>query len=385
MADWKNQTTYNYNHSYHAYAYGVVYTPEQNSGWSQSAPTDFSYNSGTAQACYTASNAVQTEEGSPGVSSGSYTVNGQRYQGSGLVYVGNPQTGHLLLAARPYRTAALEAWGNQAERARQDSVSDSEAHTSPNYWSSGSSREVGFPQTDPSLWMQRAVAGGSEDVSSSLMDEPQTFSTSENMSTNDPTRLAAPQTDLNCPQSPAANKPTSKVRVAFSGAQMNALSQRFKIQKYLTPKEMKDLAEKINLTYKQVKTWFQNRRMKLRRLQKDNNWQLEFSGQNRDGSVYAPTFSSMPSPYSDEGCPPLRQHCNQHALKAYYLAAGSAGYPPWSVNLPQAAIPHVNRRSGAPASSHLEPNLYAFSSVRNESKDGEPRNRQGPPLLYANQ
>ncbi|KAG2462498.1 NANOG protein, partial [Polypterus senegalus] len=62
-----------------------------------------------------------------------------------------------------------------------------------------------------------------------------------------------------------------KLRTAFSQEQMEALRQRFQVQKYLTPVEMKTLATMIGLTYKQIKTWFQNRRMKMKRYQKENS------------------------------------------------------------------------------------------------------------------
>uniref|UniRef100_A0A672PII1 Homeobox domain-containing protein n=1 Tax=Sinocyclocheilus grahami TaxID=75366 RepID=A0A672PII1_SINGR len=61
---------------------------------------------------------------------------------------------------------------------------------------------------------------------------------------------------------------TRKTRAAFSEEQMNALIHRFNIQIYLTPTE-KTLAGATGLMYKQVKTWFQNRRIKLKRHQRD--------------------------------------------------------------------------------------------------------------------
>lgn len=53
---------------------------------------------------------------------------------------------------------------------------------------------------------------------------------------------------------PPARPPTQtrKTRAAFSEEQMNALINRFNIQRYLTPAEMKTLAGVTGLTYKQV-------------------------------------------------------------------------------------------------------------------------------------
>lgn len=46
----------------------------------------------------------------------------------------------------------------------------------------------------------------------------------------------------------------AKARTAFSEEQMSALNDRFNVQRYLTPAEMKTLAGFTGLTYKQVYT-----------------------------------------------------------------------------------------------------------------------------------
>ncbi|XP_069044186.1 homeobox protein NANOG isoform X2 [Lepisosteus oculatus] len=74
--------------------------------------------------------------------------------------------------------------------------------------------------------------------------------------------------DMDPGAAPAAGKRARKLRTAFSETQMTALCERYMIKMYLTPAEMKSLADKIGLSYKQVKTWFQNRRMKQKRQQK---------------------------------------------------------------------------------------------------------------------
>ncbi|XP_065597066.1 homeobox protein NANOG-like [Cyrtonyx montezumae] len=64
----------------------------------------------------------------------------------------------------------------------------------------------------------------------------------------------------------------AKSRTAFSQEQLQTLHQRFQIQKYLSPHQIRELAAALGLTYQQVKTWFQNRRMKLKRCQKHILW-----------------------------------------------------------------------------------------------------------------
>ncbi|XP_021248636.1 homeobox protein NANOG-like [Numida meleagris] len=64
----------------------------------------------------------------------------------------------------------------------------------------------------------------------------------------------------------------AKSRTAFSQEQLQTLHQRFQNQKYLSPHQIRELAAALGLTYQQVKTWFQNRRMKLKRCQKHILW-----------------------------------------------------------------------------------------------------------------
>ncbi|XP_042804343.1 homeobox protein NANOG [Panthera leo] len=69
---------------------------------------------------------------------------------------------------------------------------------------------------------------------------------------------------------PAQGK-KQKIRTVFSQTQLYVLNDRFQRQKYLSLQQMQELSNILNLSYKQVKTWFQNQRMKCKRWQK-NNW-----------------------------------------------------------------------------------------------------------------
>ncbi|NXX19031.1 NANOG protein, partial [Podargus strigoides] len=64
----------------------------------------------------------------------------------------------------------------------------------------------------------------------------------------------------------------AKSRTAFSQEQLQILHERFQCQKYLSPQQIRELAAGLGLTYKQVKTWFQNQRMKFKRCQKESQW-----------------------------------------------------------------------------------------------------------------
>ena len=55
----------------------------------------------------------------------------------------------------------------------------------------------------------------------------------------------------------------------FSNEQTVELEKTFEKQKYLSPPERKSLAKMLQLSERQIKTWFQNRRAKWRRLKQE--------------------------------------------------------------------------------------------------------------------
>ncbi|KAK4467706.1 hypothetical protein MN116_008641 [Schistosoma mekongi] len=59
-----------------------------------------------------------------------------------------------------------------------------------------------------------------------------------------------------------------KARTVFSDHQLNGLEHRFETQHYLSTPERIELANRLNLSETQVKTWFQNRRMKHKKLRR---------------------------------------------------------------------------------------------------------------------
>uniref|UniRef100_H3CK25 Hematopoietically-expressed homeobox protein HHEX n=1 Tax=Tetraodon nigroviridis TaxID=99883 RepID=H3CK25_TETNG len=73
--------------------------------------------------------------------------------------------------------------------------------------------------------------------------------------------------------SPYIQRPLHKRKggqVRFSNDQTIELEKMFETQKYLSPPERKRLAKVLQLSERQVKTWFQNRRAKWRRLKQEN-------------------------------------------------------------------------------------------------------------------
>ncbi|KAB1270811.1 Homeobox protein VENTX [Camelus dromedarius] len=66
------------------------------------------------------------------------------------------------------------------------------------------------------------------------------------------------------------------MRTAFTAEQVSALESSFQHRRYLGPLERRRLAQEMQLSEVQVKTWFQNRRMKHKRQLQDS--QLSVGG-----------------------------------------------------------------------------------------------------------
>ncbi|KAK0149757.1 Homeobox protein NANOG [Merluccius polli] len=433
MAEWKTQLSYNYNppyhhhHHHHAYAYGLTYQAGSEPtahgsppGWVEhglaelgsytASTTTTSTTTGVGQAYYAAAAATNAStaasrpgEDSPPGSPEQSVLNhhgyhhGYHHHGlqSRLYLPGQHAGNYDPLAANNNNDDDGGVGGGGGGRTRSGTpTSDSEAHTSPDSWSSASSREEGIPQADPASWIKRefdddaetASPDASPDGVSSILEESQTLM-----------GMASEDADAACPPAPVS-KPTpapktprttdgrGRLRTAFSEGQMTALVQRFNAQRYLNPAEMKNLAAQLGMTYKQVKTWFQNRRMKLRRHQKDTSWVSENAKSASAANPNHATYSNM-APRLQQYQGDVRTHVQepysqQHMMEAggvykntphqnlaYYLAAmGTAGYHgSWSTGgLHTASLPSRPQGPGwpmAPAANPQQPYDYSSPSA----------------------
>ena len=80
-------------------------------------------------------------------------------------------------------------------------------------------------------------------------------------------------------------------RTAFTSFQLKCLEEKFLMNKYLTIAERDMLAKSLQLSNKQVKTWFQNRRTKWKRENVGEAIHLAYEMQrNTLGPYHAPWF-----------------------------------------------------------------------------------------------
>ncbi|OQV17138.1 putative Homeobox protein ceh-19 [Hypsibius exemplaris] len=134
-----------------------------------------------------------------------------------------------------------------------------------------------------------------------------------------PHHIADPAAFARCNYSGIRNRRTRKAnfdrkpRQAYTTKQLERLESEFRMDKYLTVSKRIDLADLLDLTEAQVKTWFQNRRTK---------WKKQMNASNRSAGSYSNPFWPIPimqstSPVIGGATYPISDSPPDHDLSAY--------------------------------------------------------------------
>ncbi|XP_055380530.1 barH-like 2 homeobox protein [Condylostylus longicornis] len=99
-------------------------------------------------------------------------------------------------------------------------------------------------------------------------------------------------------------------RTAFTHAQLAFLERKFRCQKYLSVADRSEVAETLNLSETQVKTWYQNRRTKWKRqnqlrleqLRRHASVEKERANSEQHPSATLPYCTAALSSYSSNSC-----------------------------------------------------------------------------------
>ncbi|XP_030624191.1 ventrally expressed dharma/bozozok antagonist [Chanos chanos] len=169
--------------------------------------------------------------------------------------------------------------------------------------------------------------------------------------------------------SPVASKDTTsstspstgrRPRTAFTAEQISSLERAFKRNAYLGTQDKAELCKRLNLSDKQIRNWFQNRRMKLKRTVQDA---LAHACQAKVAShlMHYPELQTFrPGPYP--GYYPAQEN------PSLYLCPANLHYNPASAGSSISALPvdtlyqynSLQNLTAAPANSTLVNPYQAF-------------------------
>lgn len=96
-----------------------------------------------------------------------------------------------------------------------------------------------------------------------------------------------------------------KARTVFTTHQLHALEDKFGAHKYLSVPQRLKIAEHLNLTEEQVKTWFQNRRTKWKKRLREPDELSSEALEDEDNTYNASDTDSEEQPMEDHTTDPI--------------------------------------------------------------------------------
>ncbi|XP_036392398.1 homeobox protein BarH-like 2 [Megalops cyprinoides] len=129
-------------------------------------------------------------------------------------------------------------------------------------------------------------------------------------------------------------KKPRRSRTIFTELQLMGLEKKFQKQKYLSTPDRLDLAQSLGLTQLQVKTWYQNRRMKWKKMVLKGGQEAPTKPKGR------PKKNSIPSTEEIEAKERLAQMAEEEQARRY-------------TNAPQCEPQDLSVGSGEPEACHL--------------------------------